>query len=91
MSLAIFVRETATVLSAPEASTSASRAACASNGSAGGRMVRPVSAASFARTRSANSGWVLRPVPVAVPPSGICPTRSSVDSMRAIPWRTWAA
>ena len=34
-SFAIFVSETATVLSAPDASTSASRAACASNGSAG--------------------------------------------------------
>ena len=36
-SFAIFVSETATTLSAPEASTSPSRAACASNGSAGGR------------------------------------------------------
>ena len=48
--------------------------ACASNGSAGrqdraGRC-RPTSRA---RTRSANSGWVFRPVPVAVPPSGIWP------------------
>ena len=42
-SFAIFVSETATVFSAPEASTSPSRAACASNGSAGGAMVRPVS------------------------------------------------
>ena len=41
-SLAIFVSETATTLSAPEASTSASRAACASNGSAGAEIVRPV-------------------------------------------------
>ena len=35
-SFAIFVSETATVFSAPEASTSPSRAACDSNGSAGG-------------------------------------------------------
>ena len=90
-SLAIFVSETATVFSAPDASTSASRAACASKGSAGGRIVRPVSAESFSRTRAANSGCVFSPVPTAVPPSGICPTRSSVDSTRAIPWRTCAA
>ena len=70
-SLAIFVSETATVFSAPDASTSASRAAVASNGSAGGRMRSPVAAVSFSRTRAANSGWVLRPVPTAVPPSGI--------------------
>ena len=36
MSLAILVRETATTLSAPDTSTRASRAPCASNGSAGG-------------------------------------------------------
>ena len=35
---------------------------------------------SFARTRSANSGCVFSPVPTAVPPSGILPSRSSVDS-----------
>ena len=50
------VSETATVFSAPEASTSASRAAWDSNGSAGGRIVSPESAASFSRTRAANSG-----------------------------------
>ena len=41
MSFAIFVSETATVLRAPEISTRASRAACASNGSAGAEIVRP--------------------------------------------------
>src|SRR5919204_386545 len=45
-SLAIFVSETATTLSAPDASTSASRAACASNGLAGARMRRLVSSVS---------------------------------------------
>ena len=34
---------------------------------------------SRARTFSANFGWVFRPVPVAVPPSGICPTWTSAD------------
>ena len=81
-SFAIFVSETATVLSAPEASTRPSRAACASNGSAGAPIVRPVSAESRARTRAANSGCVLRPVPTAVPPSGIWPSRSSVEPTR---------
>ena len=90
-SFAIFVRLTATVFSAPEASTSPSRAACDSNGSAGGEIVEPGRSASLARTRSANSGWVLRPVPTAVPPSGILPSRSSVDSTRAWPSRTCAA
>ena len=90
-SFAIFVSETASALSAPEASTSASRAAWASNGSAGGEIVSPVSSESFARTRSANSGCVLGPVPTAVPPSGIWPTRPSVDSMRAALWRICAA
>ncbi len=70
-SFAIFVSETATTLSAAEASTRPSRAAIDSNASAGGEIVRPVSAASRARTRAANSGWVLSPVPTAVPPSGI--------------------
>ncbi len=36
MSCAIFVSETATTFSSPDSSTSASRLACASNGSAGG-------------------------------------------------------
>ena len=43
MSFAIFVSETATVFSAPDASTIPSRAACASNGSAGAEIVSPVS------------------------------------------------
>ena len=42
-SFAIFVSDTATTFSAPEASTRPSRAACASNGSAGGEISRPVS------------------------------------------------
>ena len=73
-SLAILVSDTATDLSAPETSTRPSRLAWASNGSAGARISSPVSAASRARTRSANSGCVFRPVPTAVPPSGICAT-----------------
>ena len=70
-SLAILVSDTAITFSAPDSSTSASRLPCASNGSSGALIGRPVSADSVARTFAANSGWVFRPVPVAVPPSGI--------------------
>ena len=90
-SLAIFVSETAMTFSAPESSTSASRLPCASNGSSGARMSRPVASESSARTFSANSGCVLRPVPVAVPPSGICATRGSASATRARPSRICAA
>src|SRR4029077_11234520 len=54
-------------------------------------MSSPVSAPSRSRTLAANSGWVLRPVPVAVPPSGIWPTRRSVASTRCPPSRPCAA
>ena len=77
-SLAILVSETATTFSAPDSSTSASRLACASNGSSGARIVEAgVGRRARSRTRSANSGCVLRPVPVAVPPSGIWATCGS--------------
>ena len=91
MSFAIFVSETATTLSPPEASTSPSRAAVASKKSAGGEIRSPVSSWSSLRTRSGNSGCVFRPVPVAVPPSGIWPRRGSVSCTRAMPCRTCAA
>ena len=90
-SWAIFVSETATTLSAPESSTSASRLACASNGSAGGSAETFVASAIRARTPAANSGCVLRPVPMAVPPSGICATRGSVARTRSAPRRICAA
>ena len=44
-----------------DASTSPSRLACASNGSAGGRISRPVSADSRSRTCAANSGMRVQP------------------------------
>ena len=92
MSCAIFVSDTATTFSAPDSSTSASRLPCASNGSAGAAISFSFdSLTSRRRTFSANFGWVLRPVPVAVPPSGICPTCTSADSMRSWPRRTCAA
>ena len=60
-SFAILSSETATVLSAPESSTSASRLPCASKGSAGSEMSRPVSELSFSRTLAANSGMGVEP------------------------------
>ena len=91
MSFAILVSDTASTLSAPDSSTSASRLPCASNGSSGGRMSKPVASMRRARMRTANSAWVLRPVPVAVPPSGIWPTCGSAFEIRRAPRRTWAA
>ena len=44
-SLAIFVNDTAMTLSAPDSSTSASRLPCASNGSSGAEISRPVASA----------------------------------------------
>ena len=44
-----------------------------------------------ARTPAAKSGWVLRPVPVAVPPSGICATCGRALRTRRAPRRTCAA
>ena len=91
MSLAIFVSDTATTLSCPDSSTRASRLPCASNGSAGASAVTPVASRSFARTRAAKSSCVLSPVPVAVPPSGICATRGSVPATRSPASRIWVA
>ena len=69
MSLAIFMNDAASVLSAPCACTSASLAASASNLLGAVTNAWPVSLASSAATRTAYSGCALRPVPTAVPPS----------------------
>ena len=90
-SIAIFVSETAMTFSAPDSSTSASRLACASNGSSGAAMSKLARSDSNARTRSANSGCVLRPLPTAVPPSGICETCGSALRTRREPRRICAA
>ena len=90
-SFAILVNETARTFKAPESSTSASRLPWASNGSSGARISSPVASISRARTRVANSGWVFSPVPVAVPPSGICATCGSAFEIRRAPSRTCAA
>ena len=90
-SWAIFVSDTATTFSAPDSSTSASRLACASKGSSGAPISRPLAALSRARMRSANSGCVLRPLPTAVPPSGICATCGRALRTRRAPRRICAA
>ena len=85
-SLAILVSETATTFSAPDSSTSASRLAWASNGSAGASIFSLVClVSSRCAPRSANFGWVFRPVPVAVPPSGIWRRATSAASTRSWP------
>jgi hypothetical protein len=68
MSLAIFISATASVLSAPCAATRPSCAASAANLLAALTKGRPLSRASSAATRAPKPGWVLRPVPTAVPP-----------------------
>ena len=68
MSLAIFIRETATVLSTPLAATAPSIVAWAWKWFSVSRTVTPARASRRAQTRAANSGWALIPVPTAVPP-----------------------
>ena len=90
-SMAILVKDTAMTFNAPDSSTSASRLACASKGSSGGEIVNPLASLSRARIFAAKSGCVLRPLPTAVPPSGICATCGSALRTRRPPRRTWAA
>ena len=67
-SFAIFMQLTASVFTAPLAKTMSSCAASAANLLRALVNGRPVMSAIFAAARSANSGWVFRPVPTAVPP-----------------------
>ena len=84
-SLAILFRLTAMVRSAPEASTSPSRAPWASKWSRASVSGSPVSRTMIAITEAANPGGVLIPVPTAVPPSGSSATRGIVASTRSMP------
>ena len=61
----------------PWHSTSPSRWALASKWSAASTKGMPVSRASSSHTRRPNSGWVLMPVPTAVPPMGSSNSGSS--------------
>ena len=85
MSLAIFIRLVARVFSAPDAKTVASWPASAWNLFGAVTNGSPVSSLIRRATRTANSGWVLRPVPTAVPPSAISYRPGSVASRRPIP------
>ena len=85
MSLLILFRPTAIVRSAPESSTSPSRAPCASKWSRASVSGRPVSAAMSLMTSAANPAGALMPVPTAVPPSGSSATRGSTARSRSMP------
>mmetsp|Transcript_17790 Transcript_17790/g.42698 ORF Transcript_17790/g.42698 Transcript_17790/m.42698 type:complete len:396 (-) Transcript_17790:392-1579(-) len=91
MSLATFIREQATVLRCPLASTMASCAARASNLLGAVTKGSPVSAATSAATCSAKPSNVLRPVPTAVPPCAILYSAGSADSTLSMPLITCAA
>lgn len=68
ISLAIFIRETASVFRAPERWTSASLQARLSNLFSAVTKLYPVSFFKFSTTASAKPTYVFRPVPTAVPP-----------------------
>ena len=89
-SLAILLRAAATVFSAPCANTAASLAAMASNLLGAVTKGSPSAPRACAATRTANSGWALRPVPTAVPPRASSCRWGSADSRCATPWSSWA-
>jgi hypothetical protein len=92
MSLAILVKDTAIVRSAPDASTRPSRAACASKlFFAGVRASTPVALTSSATTFGPNPSGALSPVPTAVPPMGSSPSRGRQATTRSIPASIWRA
>src|SRR5437764_8460658 len=69
ISLAIFMRLTANVLSEPLASTMLSRVLCAWKWLLVSRTVTPVISESIWQTRAGNAGGVLTHEPAAVPPT----------------------
>src|SRR3990170_6875442 len=77
MSFAIFMNAVAYVRRTPEVNTSASRAACAWKWFVLSRISTPRRLDSHAQARRAYSGWVLVPVPTAVPPRGTSRRSSS--------------
>lgn len=84
-SLFIFVKLTAMVFKAAEASTKPSRFACASKWFVASVRGSLVSWASSLMTFCENPFGVFMPVPTAVPPNGISFTRGSVVWMRFMP------
>jgi len=85
--LAIFIRPTARVRSAPEVSTAASRFCIASKRFGAGTKGSPVTPASSAATFSPKPGGAFRPVPRAVPPIGSSARCGSAAATRAMPCR----
>ena len=83
MSLQILVSDTAMTRSAPDASTSPSRAPWASKWSFASVTGSLVEDASSAMTAAENPAGVLIPVPTAVPPRGTSATRTMVDWIRS--------
>jgi hypothetical protein len=90
-SSAIFASDAAIVLSAPLASSAASRAPWASKWSRASTNSSAVSDETVAITRAANPGGALSPVPTAVPPSASSRRPSLARRARAIPARSCAA
>ena len=88
-SLQIFVRLTATTLSAPDSSTTASCADCASKWLAASRNGMPVTPDTRSITLRAKPGAALRPVPAAVPPRGSSLVASAAPRTRLAPSSTW--
>ena len=83
-SLASFISVAAVVRSAADAASVASCPASAANLFGALTIGSPVSVAIALAARSANSGWALRPVPTAVPPSAIARSSLCAASMRAM-------
>jgi len=91
VSFATFMSPAAVVFSAPDRPTSASCAAMPAKVFLAGRKSRPVSAATRAAIRPANSGCVLMPVPTAVPPCARSNTGPSAARRPATAAATCAA
>ena len=90
-SLATFISAPATVFRAPLAVTTASCAASASNLLGAVTNGQPVSPAITSATRAAKRGWLLRPVPTAVPPSASSSSAGTVAATRSAPRSTCTA
>ncbi len=97
MSLAIFMRDAASVFRLPDAATNASWAASWANLLSALTNGRAVFSAILLATCSEKSGWVFRPVPTAVPPranskrsvSEFSILRISESSIETYPENSW--
>jgi hypothetical protein len=91
MSLETFMTLTATVFRAPLAKTVPSTALCAWKWFSVSRTSTPKRSLSLSQTLFANSGWVLTPVPTAVPPKATSESSSMALWMRCMPRSIWPA